>query len=250
MPIVPNEVKVNPFDVEAIWDLQRVPAGGDGRVQPRHVGHGVWILDDIVHAAQKEEAKAVPKYQIFWGGADVDPSLYDRERSNACGASHIDKDKREAQEMKDLIAQGVPIIGICRGAQLLNVVNGGILVQHIEGHAIGREHLCTEVETDRVFSVSSTHHQMMVAHVDGKVLFKDYTNTQGVHWDNVNERYDYNHVTEVVYYPATKSLCIQPHPEWMKQDSPFVQWINEFIKNEWNLDPINFAAEEATLYRR
>jgi gamma-glutamyl-gamma-aminobutyrate hydrolase PuuD len=252
---MPNQ-RVNPFEAFMPNEQQlgaiRNLDGLARRVQvrPHNLGNGAWILDGIEPIAHQAEAKAVPKYQIFWGGADVDPSLYDRERSNACGGSNIDKDKREAQEMKDLIAQGVPIIGICRGAQLLNVVNGGILVQHIDGHAIGREHLCTEVETGRVFSVSSTHHQMMVAHEDGKVLFKDYTDTQGVHWDNVNEKYLYKHVTEVVYYPATKSLCIQPHPEWMKQYSPFVQWINDFIKKEWNLDPINFAAEEAALFRR
>ena len=205
---------------------------------------------EVGEAVENEKKELLPKYQIFWGGADVDPSLYNRKRSYACGNSNIDKDIREKNAMEELIAKGVPIIGICRGAQLLNVVNGGILVQHIEGHALGKEHLCTEVETNKVMSVSSTHHQMMVAHEDGKILFKDYESQRGRHWDFVNEDYDYNYVTEVVYYPNTKSLCLQPHPEWMNQESEFVKWINNFIKQEWNLDPINFAAEEAALFRR
>jgi len=91
---------------------------------------------------------------------------------------------------------------------------------------------------------------MMVAHQDGQILFKDYEGADGVHWDDVDTPMFYSYVTEVVYYPKTKSLCIQPHPEWMKQDSPFVQWINKFIRKKWNLDPINFAAEEAALFRR
>lgn len=205
---------------------------------------------EVVEAVENEKKELLPKYQIFWGGADVDPSLYNRKRSYACGNSNIDKDIREKNAMEELIAKGVPIIGICRGAQLLNVVNGGILVQHIEGHALGKEHFCTEVETGKVMSVSSTHHQMMVAHEDGKILFKDFNSQRGRHWDFVNEDYDYNYVTEVVYYPNTKSLCLQPHPEWMNQESEFVKWINNFIKQEWNLDPINFAAEEAALFRR
>lgn len=185
-----------------------------------------------------------PKYEIFWGGADIDPSFYNRERSAMCGRSNIEKDTQDRALMKERIKQGVPIIGICRGAQLLNVVNGGILVQHIDGHAIGKEHFCTEVATNEVMSVSSTHHQMMIAHQDGQILFKDYTLTNGMHWDNVDEKYIYKYVTEVVYYPKTKSLCIQPHPEWMNQNSPFVHWINNFIKKEWNLDPLNFEEEE------
>lgn len=193
--------------------------------------------------------KNLPKFKIFWGGADVDPSLYDMPRSNKCGRSDLDRDLEEKAEIEDLIKQGVPIIGICRGAQLLNVVNGGILVQHIDGHAMGKHHWCTEVATEFVMQVSSTHHQMMVAHQDGEILFKDYDGTEGVHWDNVNEPYTYSYVTEVVYYPKTKSLCIQPHPEWMSQDSDFVKWINKFIKQEWNLDPINFQAEEINYLR-
>lgn len=205
--------------------------------------------DELVNIAHLLKPDDVPKYKIFWGGADVDPSLYNRPRSDSCGRSNLDKDLLEKAYMQDLIQACVPIIGICRGAQLLNVVNGGILVQHIEGHAIAKEHLCAEINTGNVMSVSSTHHQMMVAHKDGQVLFVDYHPRNGVHWDDTNEPYNYNHVVEVVYYPKTKSLCIQPHPEWMKQDSPFVNWINAFIKQEWDLDPINFVDEENKMLR-
>lgn len=196
-----------------------------------------------------QEKKMKPKYEIFWGGADVDPSFYNRERSNRCGKSNIKRDAEERALMEKHIKQGIPIIGICRGAQLLNVVNGGILVQHIDGHAMAREHLATEVATGKAMWVSSTHHQMMIAHQDGEILFKDYSGTMGVHWDDVNEPYRYSYVTEVVYYPKTKSLCIQPHPEWMDQKSEFVSWINSFIKAEWDLPPINFKAEEVLYIR-
>lgn len=184
------------------------------------------------------------KFAIFWGGEDVDPALYNRLKSVRCGRNNRARDDEEAMRMENYIADGIPIIGICRGAQLLNVVNGGILVQHIEGHAIGKEHLCTEVATGKAYYVTSTHHQMMIAHQDGQILFKDFEGAKGVHWDDVNGEYFYPYVTEVVYYPKTKSLCIQPHPEWMDQKSEFVKWINTFIKQEWNLDPINFKEEE------
>jgi hypothetical protein len=85
---------------------------------------------------------------------------------------------------------------------------------------------------------------MMVAHKDGIILAKHNEPTTGVHWDNVNEPYEYKYVTEVVYYPKTKSLCIQPHPEWMPQGHFFIQWLNNFIYDEWGEEPINFQNEE------
>jgi gamma-glutamyl-gamma-aminobutyrate hydrolase PuuD len=200
------------------------------------------IVDEVFDDEPPRVLK--PIYKIFWGGSDVDPSLYDRPRSKKCSRSNLEGDLVEKEQMERYIAQGIPIIGICRGAQLLNVVNGGILVQHIEGHALNTQHPCTEVATGKQMLVSSTHHQMMIAHRTGQVLFVDYDEQHGVHWDNTDEPYHYNHVVEVVYYPETRCLCIQPHPEWMKQDSPFVKWINNFIKQEWDLDPIDFKEEE------
>lgn len=244
---MPNE-NLNPVNLPPLnWDINPFAAIALNEEQME-------ALNQAIHrgaeAEIKEKEPELPKYEIFWGGADVDPSFYNRERSNMCGRSDIEKDTRDRALMEERIKQGIPIIGICRGAQLLNVVNGGILVQHIEGHAIGKTHFCTNVETGNIYEVSSTHHQMMVAHQDGMILCKDYKSAKGVHWDKVNESYHYTYVTEVVYYPKTKSLCIQPHPEWMPQDSAFVRWINDFIKKEWDLDPINFAAEEAAFLRR
>ena len=188
-----------------------------------------------------------PQPKIFWGGPDLDPSFYGKERSKKCGQSFVRDDQQLLDEMQTCIDAGTPIIGICRSAQALNVLNGGILVQHIDNHT--RKHNLTLYNKHKEIthpceSVSSTHHQMMVAHKDGIILAKDNEPTTGVHWDNVNEPYDYKYVTEVVYYPKTKSLCIQPHPEWMPQDHYFIQWLNNLMFEEWGSKPINFQNEE------
>lgn len=190
----------------------------------------------------------MPKpFQIIWGGADVDPRVYNRERSAFCGYPNKAKDESDLSIIRDCIANGIPIIGICRGAQILNVANGGILVQHIDGHA-GRGHDILITDSNELppfeVQVTSTHHQMMVAHQDAQVLGIDSRPTTGVHWDNVNDTYDYSFVNEVIYYPKTKSLCIQPHPEWMNTDSAFAHWVNRFVLREWGIGPIDFPKEE------
>lgn len=200
-----------------------------------------------VDAAPKPaKAEKLPMYKVFWGGADVDPGMYNRQRSDWCGPSNINRDKADADEMNALIDAGIPVIGICRSAQLLNVLNGGILVQHIDGHANGRAHkIALQWKDDNlVTTCNSTHHQMMVPHKDGHIIGRAPFPMKGVHWENTNEWHEYNSAIEVVYYPKTKSLCIQPHPEWMDQDSQFVRWIQNFCIQELGLPPINFAHEE------
>jgi GMP synthase-like glutamine amidotransferase len=191
-----------------------------------------------------------PKPRIFWGGSDLDPSFYGKERSERCGQSFIKEDQKLLEDMADCIKAGMPVIGICRSSQVLNVLNGGILVQHIDNHT--RKHKVTLYTKDKQLvhtceDVSSTHHQMMVAHKDGIILAKHNEPTTGVHWNNVNEPYEYKYVTEVVYYPKTKSLCVQPHPEWMPQDHFFIQWLNQFIFDEWGSDPIDFQNEQLNI---
>lgn len=188
-----------------------------------------------------------PQPKIFWGGADLDPSFYGKERSKRCGQSFINEDKKLLDDMQACIDAGIPVIGICRSAQALNVLNGGILVQHIDNHTKKHDVVLYNKDSNihgKVEKVSSTHHQMMVAHKDGIILAKAEEPTTGVHWDNVNEPYEYKYVTEVVYYPKTKSLCIQPHPEWMPQNHYFIHWLNTFMQEEWGIKPIDFHHAE------
>jgi putative glutamine amidotransferase len=68
---------------------------------------------------------------IFSGGADVDPGLYDADRHRETVGLRPDRDRSETALMKGAIERGVPMLAICRGMQLLNVVRGGDLEQHL-----------------------------------------------------------------------------------------------------------------------
>lgn len=71
---------------------------------------------------------------LFSGGGDISPKYYGEndtgESKNICSL----RDEFELKLLKDLFKKNKPILGICRGMQLINVFLGGKLNQHIKGH--------------------------------------------------------------------------------------------------------------------
>jgi putative glutamine amidotransferase len=68
---------------------------------------------------------------IVAGGADVDPARYGQQPHPRTGAPRTDRDAWEDALLTEAIATELPFLGICRGAQVLNVALGGTLVQHL-----------------------------------------------------------------------------------------------------------------------
>lgn len=68
---------------------------------------------------------------ILSGGADIDPARYGQEPHARTGAPRTDRDAFEAALLEAAIAAELPFLGICRGAQVLNVERGGTLIQHL-----------------------------------------------------------------------------------------------------------------------
>ena len=67
---------------------------------------------------------------IISGGDDIHPSLFGSE-SETQGDYDIERDEMECRYIKEGLAAGMPILGICRGHQLINVTLGGTLHQNI-----------------------------------------------------------------------------------------------------------------------
>ncbi|GLX52099.1 gamma-glutamyl-gamma-aminobutyrate hydrolase [Streptomyces hygroscopicus subsp. hygroscopicus] len=72
---------------------------------------------------------------VVAGGPDVDPVHYGADRDARTGPPAPARDAWELALIDAALASGTPLLGICRGMQLLNVALGGTLVQHMEGHA-------------------------------------------------------------------------------------------------------------------
>lgn len=165
----------------------------------------------------------------FTGGEDVDPSYYGHTKHPRT-YSNPRRDAAEANIYNEWVG-GVPMAGICRGGQFLNVMNGGTMFQHVNNHAIAKTHEAFCLITERPIQVTSTHHQMMIPHVSGKVLLTaelatiketDLTVLEGVDSD-----------TEAVYYGATQCLCFQPHPEYVSINHEcqvlYFEYLNRFL---------------------
>jgi len=68
---------------------------------------------------------------VVVGGNDVAPELYEAERHPATGPRHDLRDSVEVALLRRALARRMPVLGICRGMQLLNVARGGTLDQHL-----------------------------------------------------------------------------------------------------------------------
>ncbi|MEV6400893.1 gamma-glutamyl-gamma-aminobutyrate hydrolase family protein [Streptomyces sp. NPDC051907] len=75
---------------------------------------------------------------VIAGGADVEPVRYGASPDPRTGPPARERDAWELALIHAALASGTPLLGICRGLQLLNVALGGTLVQHLDGHSGGR----------------------------------------------------------------------------------------------------------------
>ena len=88
---------------------------------------------------------------LFSGGVDLDPIYYGEEKRFDSVEIDAERDRFELLLMEAIADTGKPILGICRGIQLLNVAYGGSLIQHMEGHSQAQKgNVCTQsVRIDR-----------------------------------------------------------------------------------------------------
>ncbi len=107
------------------------------------------------------------------GGWDVDPARYGEKPDDKLGDIDPDLDETEIRLFNEARKLEIPVLGLCRGQQVINVAMGGSLIQHLEGHevrAFGRKHLAHTAAVDPAselgqaaggseIQVNSLHHQ-------------------------------------------------------------------------------------------
>jgi gamma-glutamyl-gamma-aminobutyrate hydrolase PuuD len=78
-----------------------------------------------------EETPAAVDGMLFPGGADLDPELYGQEPHEATFGVNGERDQAELTLLEEALARDLPVLAVCRGSQVLNVVRGGDLQQHL-----------------------------------------------------------------------------------------------------------------------
>jgi putative glutamine amidotransferase len=99
----------------------------------RH-GAAAIALDPASSASERAAAFATMDGLLLTGGADFDPSRYGAVSLGSVGVEP-DRDDLETAAWAAADARGIPVLGICRGLQVMNVLGGGSLLRHVDGHA-------------------------------------------------------------------------------------------------------------------
>ncbi|MFE9219376.1 gamma-glutamyl-gamma-aminobutyrate hydrolase family protein [Streptomyces lavendulae] len=90
---------------------------------------------------------------VLTGGEDVDPALYGAVPHPRAGPPVRERDAWERAVLAAGLARDIPVLGVCRGMQLMNVHAGGTLIQHLpdtvghHGHNPYRGHFCAHAVT-------------------------------------------------------------------------------------------------------
>ena len=173
----------------------------------------------------------------FTGGEDVTPSMYGHSKHSTTHNNPM-RDQFEADLFNLCVERSIPMVGICRGAQFLNVMSGGTMYQDVSYHT--RDHLITDLETGESIWVSSTHHQMMKPSEKALLVATGALKGERTWWDSgVFNKDTSNEDIEVVYYADSQALCFQPHPEfdgerYMNMHSYFASLVERFCVKKHN----------------
>lgn len=159
----------------------------------------------------------------FTGGPDISPSYYKSEKHPKTH-SHPVRDEKEFN-LYNIWVGKKPMAGICRGGQLLNVANGGLMYQHVDEHDYSQYHFVdSHFPSDNIhkkFLVTSVHHQMMIPTDKAIVLLTaDESELRQLSDKVEDDPYPDMFDIEALFYPETSCFCYQPHPEYCQDSHP------------------------------
>lgn len=165
------------------------------------------------------------------GGGDMDPKFYGQARIPACGEPNLLRDAAEPLLLRAFLAADKPVLGICRGIQVMNAVLGGDLYQDIKpfehlphnGHwakvhtvTVRRGTLLSRILGQDTVLVNSQHHQAVDRVAPGFTLAA------------LSE----DGIVEAIEKPdAGFCLGVQWHPEWLSDADPAMQGLFDAFVN-------------------
>ncbi len=178
------------------------------------------------------------KLVVFTGGADVSPALYgDTSPKNICHC-HPERDQEELNIYKYARQRGIRMVGICRGMQFINVMAGGRMIHHLNGH--NGDHLTMSRAHRRPFMTNSFHHQMCIPHTDTHILAWSHVQMSDQYIGEADEDVYYpGPEVEAIYNPLDHAAGVQWHPECMHSKERGRLWFIGLVKNLLNQSTVD-----------
>lgn len=178
---------------------------------------------------------------LFEGGTDISPKLYGETPSKYTQHANIPRDVFEVAVWNKAQKAGAACFGICRGAQLFTALNGGKLIQHVSGH--GHANHPIQTKDGEILETSSVHHQMMApGGTKYELLAWAAMRLSKVYLgeDNKDAKNRLDSTLglepEAIWFPETRSLGVQGHPEFLPAGHEFQHYcrriIQKYIFNE------------------
>jgi putative glutamine amidotransferase len=113
----------------AYWD-QPAHLAADAYVGSVQRSGAIAVLLPVDKRAPLELLDAIDGLVLI-GGSDIDPRCYDAPQDPATGRTNIDRDRFEIALVLEALRRELPVLGVCRGMQILNVALGGTLLQDL-----------------------------------------------------------------------------------------------------------------------
>lgn len=155
---------------------------------------------------------------VLTGGEDINPKLYGEKPIS--GTYFSNRDVTDLRAVEQGIKYNKFLVGICRGAQLINCVpNGGTLWQDVDGHE-SSNHQTFDCVTGTWLITNSVHHQMMRPAPSAELLCWASESTERRSENEVwysskqDPVLESERDVEGLWYPDTQSLLVQFHPEF------------------------------------
>lgn len=165
------------------------------------------------------------------GGGDMDPKFYGQERIPACGEPNLLRDAAEPLLLRAFLAADKPVLGICRGIQVMNAVLGGDLYQDIKPF----EHLPHNGHWAKVHTVTVRRGTLL-----SRILGQDTVLVNSQHHQAVDQvapgftlaALSEDGIVEAIEKPdAGFCLGVQWHPEWLSDADPAMQSLFDAFVN-------------------
>jgi putative glutamine amidotransferase len=160
---------------------------------------------------------------VLTGGADIDPERY-RAQPDGHGHYEPERDQFEFQLLDAALAKDLPVLGICRGLQVLNVHAGGSLFQDVPDHSR------VDVDPTRAvhnvsFEPGSRLHGLYGQETEVNSLHHQCVDRLGAGLAVSGRAGD--GTVEAVEMPGRDVLAVQWHPEMRHQREPVFAWLVE-----------------------